>query len=64
MLSNHSGIFYKNVSSIASLLFIGILAFIVGTYVIIEAKKIEKLQKPVPLLYSRHFPTSTLPLEY
>lgn len=49
MLSNHSGIFFKNVSSVASLVFIGFLAFILGTYVIIESKKIEKLQQPFPM---------------
>jgi hypothetical protein len=63
MLTNHSGVFFKNVSSVASLLFIGALAFILGTYVIIEARKIEKLQKPVPF-YIKHFSTSTFPLEY
>ncbi|MDO8524508.1 MAG: hypothetical protein Q7R99_02675 [bacterium] len=63
MLANLSGIFYKNVSSIASLIFIGFLAFILGTYVIIEARKIEKLQEPLPF-YVGHFSTSTLPLDY
>jgi len=49
MVFNFSGIFFKNVSSVASLLFIGFLAFILGTYVIIEARKIEKLQQPLPM---------------
>ncbi|MEK7104101.1 MAG: hypothetical protein AAB842_01720 [Patescibacteria group bacterium] len=49
MLADHSSIFFKNVSSVASLLFIGALAFILGTYVIIESRKIEKLQQPLPM---------------
>ncbi len=47
MPSTFSGIFLKNVSSVASLIFIGALAFILGTYVILEARRIEKLQKPL-----------------
>lgn len=49
MFSDHSGIFFKNVSSVASLVFIGFLAFVLGTYVIIESKKIKKLQQPLPM---------------
>lgn len=63
MFSDISGVFYKNVSSVASLIFIGFLAFILGTYVILEARKIEKLQKPLPF-YIKHFSTTTLPFDY
>lgn len=49
MTLKYSSIFFKNVSSIASLIFIGFLAFILGTYVVIESKRIEKLQQPLPM---------------
>ncbi|MDD5738526.1 MAG: hypothetical protein PHY72_01190 [Candidatus Pacebacteria bacterium] len=63
MTFDFSGIFFKNVSSIASLFLIGALAFILGTYVIIEAGRIEKLQKPLPL-YVGHFSTTTFLGDY
>jgi len=55
-----TGFLLKKVSTSFSLLFIGLLAFIVGYWTISQAQKLEKLQRPFPF-YLESLSTTTIP---
>jgi|GEM_PF-2718845 len=42
-------LFSRRVSSFLSLMIVGLIALVLGTVIIVQSRKLEELQKPLPL---------------